>query len=177
LNPLNVRNQDLLRYDEEDPPEGDAEYARRLRALLPDFPAQVLADWILNHGRNAFREHGWLDYRQLRFALRDEPTAFFDTVATSNDSAVGSWSHQFRTDPQFQQYDLGEFMAANGTWPVPPIVLDNTSGLTTPRGEILGRHHLLEGHHRLAFLRGLQTPPALAIQPVHSLWLATIEHQ
>jgi hypothetical protein len=172
---LYPRNEELLRLsDEDDEEEADDEYQRRLEELLPNFPAQVIKDWIVRHGRSAFREHGWLDYRRFRFEQAQRPVIFFrNAVLTSNEPAVASWALAIRVNKGFQESDLGSYMLENGTWPVPPVILANSSGLKHPQGEGLGRHHLLEGHHRLAYLKGFATPPPIPTQERHSLWRVT----
>lgn len=96
-------------------------------------------------------------------------------MQTSNEPAVSSWGEAIRTEVEFQESELGSYMLTNDTWPVPPLVLDNSCGLVHPCGEPLGRHHLLEGHHRLAYLRGLAEPPGLLKQELHSVWWVTYE--
>ncbi len=173
MNELNPFNEDLVAvFDPEDPPfEKDERYRRRLGELLPEFPAQVVAAWFVRHGPSAFSEHGWLDYRRFRFHLDELPTDVLTREAmTSNEPAIESWATMIWTRKGFQQSLLGSFMFDNGTWPVPPVVLNNAGGLVTPKGEQLGALHLLEGHHRLAFLKGLSSSPALATRRCHEVW-------
>lgn len=173
---LHPRNEELLRISDDklDSSESDDEYIKRLRILLPNFPPQVISDWIVCHGSSAFKEHGWFDFRLFRFELSKRPTHFFlNDVLTSNEPAIQDWALAIKTNRQFQEYNLGSYMITNGTWPVPPLVLDNPTDLIDPRGDTLGRYHLLEGHHRLAYLKGLAMEPATANRREHSVWWVT----
>lgn len=170
---LHQRNEDLLPGFDCEEDESKDQYEARLRAALPDFPSQVIRDWIVRHGESAFQEHGWLDYRRLRFDLTEMPTScLLQMVLTSNEQAVSGWSRAIRTDNDFQETRLGQYMLRAGTWPVPPVVLYNPSGLVKAQGAALGRYHLLEGHHRLAYLKGLFIPPPIPALEFHEVWKA-----
>jgi len=91
----------------------------------------------------------------------------------SNEHDMGHWEKELREFPEVQQKRLGAFMINNGTWPSPPLVLDNAQGLRRPSGQSLSRYHLLEGHHRLAFLRGLAADQRWQAAPTHAIWLVT----
>jgi hypothetical protein len=172
LHPANV---ELLRIERAEPEEdeSDEEYEARLSVCLPNFPTEVARDWLVRHGPNAFRFYGWLNYRHFSFTLARLPLEFFDSVSSINDAAVKGWSEMILTEAHFRSYNLGKFMIENGTWPVPPIVLDNENGLVSPSGPPVARYQLLEGHHRLAYVRGLQNDSAVSILPEHSCWLVT----
>ena len=59
----------LLPYTDES--GGNAEefssYCERVHPLLPEFPEEVLRDWLYKHGKNARYLDGSLDVRALRF--------------------------------------------------------------------------------------------------------------
>lgn len=178
MNDLHPRNKDLLRHRSDlQPFEADSLYQRRLQALLPNFPPPVIEDWILRHGDAAFELFGWLDYRRFYFEAYQRLTTFLQhEVRTDNEAAVECWSKLLREDESFRrQSELGSYMLSRGTWPIPPILLDNSDGLVDPQGKPLGRHHLLEGHHRLAYLRSLAMPPAIETRPLHKVWSVRYE--
>lgn len=152
--------------------ESEDDYAMRLARELPYFPRDVLRDWLVRYGRCAFEHHGWLDYRAFRFEQVLRSTAFIlKRVRSSNEPAIRSWASAIGSDPMHRNNGIGSFMLAKGTWSTPPIVLDNRDGLTSPNGERLARFHLLEGHHRLAYLRGLAVESQSPILQSHPIWL------
>ena len=171
MDPILEANKLLERISSGEP---DEEYLARLRSHLPNFPDEVLTDWLLRHGRFALVYFGWLDYRQFRFTREEWQTSvILDLVISSNERDVDYWTQELREFPEVQQQCLGAFMINNGTWPSPPLVLDNTHGLRRPSGQPLSRYHLLEGHHRLAFLRGLAADQRWQPAPTHLMWLVT----
>lgn len=154
--------------------ESDEEYLVRLRSRLPYFPDEVLEEWLVRHGSFAFIYYGWLDYRQFRFSREEWPSCnILELVTSGNERDVDYWTEELRDFSEAQQGGLGAFMISNGTWPSPPLVLDNAHGLRRPSGQPLSRYHLLEGHHRLAFLRGLATDQRWQVAPSHEIWLVT----
>ncbi|HEX4497546.1 MAG TPA: hypothetical protein VIE43_17865 [Thermoanaerobaculia bacterium] len=152
--------------------ESGEDYRARLPFLLPYFPIAVLEDWLCRHG-NAVSLFGWLDYRQFRFSREEWQSVQVESVMSSNEPTVEGWSQLFRESQCRRKNRLGAFMINEGTWPVPPIVLDNTNGICSPAGQQLSRYHLLEGHHRLAYLRGLIADPRWEVEPSHEIWLVT----
>lgn len=67
---------------------------------------------------------------------------------------------------------LGNYMNSNGTWNNPIILLENSAGtILSHSGEALkAPFHLLEGHHRRAYLAALDRR-GKALQR-HEVWIA-----
>jgi hypothetical protein len=66
-----------------------------------------------------------------------------------------------------------------GTWPVAPLVIAATTELTFPeeanfRGATLGSYSLVEGHHRLGYLRALAENQKWPGASNHDLWLVKL---
>lgn len=149
-------------------------YAPRAHILLPAFPAEVLEQWVYHHYDDAQRTYGWLDWRQWRFEEQCWPTERILTqVQPAEERLIHSWAYQLTHDRGFQRSWLGARLIEDGTWPVAPIVLDNHLGLCPPRGKPLHRYHLVEGHHRLAYLHALHEHETWSPQAEHRIWLAT----
>ena len=146
-------------------------YYARVGPLLPNFPKSVLEDWLHRHAAFAFEQYGWLDYHSFRFEEETWPIERVALVRSGVEDTVNSWALDFhesdRRDP------LALYMTEHGTWPVQPIVLDNTSELRDPDGLPLARLHLLEGHLRLAYLRGLALRNPESVADRHRVWLVT----
>ena len=65
-------------------------------------------------------------------------------------------------------------MQENGTWPVPPIVLNYERDLYATNGRVLrAPYNLLEGHHRLGYLKNLAEQGDYILDQ-HKIWLAHI---
>jgi hypothetical protein len=152
--------------------ESFAEYQNRVSPLLPRFPEEVLRDWLYKHGRNALYLDGCIDIHALTF--RDESWSASDIlekVSTSQHETVSGWKRAILGDLH-RGGPLGSFMVKHGTWPVPPVVLDNDTDVHFRSGILFHRFHLLEGHHRLGYLQGLATDERVVMQATHRLWLA-----
>ncbi|MNH33955.1 hypothetical protein D3C79_945160 [compost metagenome] len=62
-------------------------------------------------------------------------------------------------------------MLSRGTWSEPIIVLAPEPGACYPDGQPLPQPYcLLEGHHRLGYLRSMATDE-LPLQPEHQVWI------
>lgn len=155
-------------------------FAPRVAPLLPHFPPEVLEDWIYRHHGDAVRTYGWLDLRRLRFEKQTWPTErIVSQVRSRIENTVGGWAQVFADDGReghiHRRSRLGAFMLTQGTWPVAPIVLAGTSEIAAPSGVTLHPCHLVEGHHRLAYLRGLARMSGLEPQPQHEVWTMNLK--
>ena len=74
-----------------------------------------------------------------------------------------------------QQSDLGHRMITNGTWPESIVVIRNDVELIRPDGLALAKpYHLMEGHHRLGYLKALVEHPEWEPAPEHGVWTVRV---
>ena len=75
-------------------------------------------------------------------------------------------------------YDTAEFMLQNGTFPCPIIVAHNAGSHNHQKSigseTMLEPYHLIEGHRRLGFVRGMIKHDYEQLKPEHKVWLVTI---
>ncbi len=149
-----------------------AAYAKRVHEeLLPNFPEDVLTEWIHRHWGDI--EYSWLGFETLSFDLQDWNTdqipgreAFRDPTLCDGRSAV------IREHKWTNQNWLANYMNEHKTWPHPIVLLHNADGLVSPSGEELKQpYHLLEGHGRLSYFVALRDLGEAAQQ--HSVWVVT----
>ena len=79
--------------------------------------------------------------------------------AGTNRNAIDQFPnvHQHSLRARSRSDWLGDWMIANGTWPVPIMIIENTIALARPDGLQLGSpFHLMEGHHRLGYLHAIE---------------------
>lgn len=152
-------------------------YLPRARQLLPNFPEDVIGQWLYDHYVDAVHQYGWLGFPALTFERACWPSSEILAQVRSwpEDDLTASWTIQLRTDQTFQRSRLGAYMIAHGTWPVPILALANEAAtLALPNGVRLGApYHLLEGHHRLGYLRALVDDERWRAAPRHELWLVS----
>lgn len=87
------------------------------------------------------------------------------------------WALQFdnyRAKPQPFKYLIFEHMIKNGTWPFPPVIIDNSNGFA---GNLSKRSlglpwHLIEGTHRVSYLNRMLELNLVAPASEHEIfWL------
>ncbi len=158
--------------------EPEADYLRRVRPLLPAFPDEVLVEWFLRHGVHA-HEYAWLGYRGFSFAREVWVTRrILEHVKSwpEEDDPLDGYAESFLAEESIRSGWLGSYMTREGTWPTPPVVLDNRVGFQTPSGTRLGQpFNLLEGHRRAGYLRALARSSKSAVQEQHALWIVTAD--
>lgn len=161
----------LQRVDNEKELEWESfdRYLARVHPLLPTFPEEVIRDWVYRHCEELYR-YDWLDFDRFVFRRENWPTQkVIQEVQTWNEGTVAAWEPLIDDGHPRR---LETFMLTEGTWPVPISVIENPRAIPRPRA----RHfkepfQLLEGHHRLAYLRTLAK--TARAYPSHNIWIAT----
>jgi hypothetical protein len=153
----------------DDPTESPSEYARRVQKLLPNFPESAITQWFYDH-HQCIREHAWLDYPSLKFTLAEVGADFLTLTCLRNNETIMQYRDYFLqgTDSR-RMHRLANYIEENGTWPIPPVILDNTkSDIVSPWGlRYSTPYELLEGHHRMAVLYALGKHK----QGSHQVWI------
>ncbi len=162
----------LQRIDDEERLEKEPfpHFLRRVKPLLPSFPVQVIEDWVYRHCE-ALYDYAWLDFDHFEFRLESWPTdRVIADVQTWNEDTLRAWENLINNG---YPRKLESFMLSHGTWPVPIVVIDQPRKIPrkTARRVFREPYQLLEGHHRLAYLRTLAREDRAA--PEHALWVAS----
>jgi len=155
-------------------PESFDEYYRRWPKRLRNFPRCVVEHWVYRHWPDFRDDWSNFDLEQFNF----EPTTF------SNDQvmAIGHfedwfatldyWGDELFTNKRRRSTWLATFMLENGTVPTPIIVAVDAAGIAHPKGgEMKSPTHLVEGHMRLAYLRGMIRHKYKKLRDSHAVWL------
>jgi hypothetical protein len=166
-----LRSLEPVRNDLDDPVEPPSIYARRVQSLLPNFPEQVITQWFYEH-EGVIEQRAGLDYSSLQFEevafgereLQLPCLAEHETVVQYRNHFLG-----FNTSRRMQR--LADYIQAHGTWPVAPIVLNNSDGQFVESWgfKYSVPYDLLEGHHRMAVLYALGKHK----RGQHLVWLVT----
>ena len=92
-------------------------------------------------------------------------------------ATLNCWGDQLMADKLRQDSWLGEYMLAIGTTPRPILVFEGGGATEHPRGvagaKMIEPFQLIEGHMRLAYLRGMQRAGWDKLQESHEVWVAT----
>lgn len=148
------------------------EYYARWPTELSNFPACVVENWVYRH---------WADFESLWVDKGVESFTFSEATLTNNQIlAVGHtgdwletldyWGDELMRDKQRQETWLARYMLTHGTTPAPIIVAPHVSGLAHPRGLAMVPNQLIEGHMRLAYLRGMIRYSHSELKPDHAVW-------
>ncbi len=145
------------------PAESKKEYLNRIHPLLPNFPDEVLLQWFYDH-HHAVGQYEGLDYPTLEFEKVTWQTEDVPSSAFGPDRKIKTIEQ--RRHDYFEENDggprmseLGDYFKCHGTWPVPPIFLQNLEGNfkdSTGYRYDGAPYHLIEGHRRLALFLGFK---------------------
>jgi hypothetical protein len=168
----------VRRYGDIDSESFDAYYARWPQALAA-IPQQVVQDWIHRHWRD-FKDH-WVELAPHTWQYE---LALFTNEQVLSIDHIGTWISEL--DAEGVEYVSGaprgkthmaQYMLQHGTFPVPILVARSAGHVIHPRSArepMKQPLQLIEGHSRLACIRGMinSSHPNLASQ--HRVWVATI---
>jgi hypothetical protein len=157
-------------------------YYARWPPGLQSIPELVVKDWIYRHWRDFSRYWVPLQPHMWSFTL----TAFSNDEIMAIDH-VANWipeldleGEEYVSGAPRSQARFARYMLSNGTFPLPPIVAKDAGHVVHPRGH--GERmkvplQLIEGHCRLACIRGMihSNHPQLAKK--HDVWLVSIPRE
>ncbi len=168
----------VAHYGDMDMESFETYYARWPKALA-GLPEPIVRDWVYRHWR-CFSDR-WIDLAPHTWR--------FELAELSNDGIlaidhVGSWIAEL--DAEGVEYvgdfprartRLGRYMLTHGTFPVPISVAKGAGHVELPRSggtRMKTPLQLIEGHARLACLRGMIHAGHPQLQASHAIWLAHI---
>lgn len=112
--------------DEQDQPtESPAQYCDRVRAVLPNFPDEVICQFFYDHDSNV-EHHAWLNYSSVSFQSSLFSQAQLQLPCFSAHPAITQYAEHFvNGNTSKRMSDIAAHFKTSGTWPVAPIVLAN----------------------------------------------------
>jgi hypothetical protein len=144
--------------------------------VLPNFPADVLDQWIVKTS-GVLSQFSWFEPTRASFSEEEWSTnRILREIEHWHEGGVEMEVAKFLEERSYREtFGLSKFMRENGTWPVAPIVFDNENGQQIQFGGGSPRYVMLEGMHRLGFLRGMkQLEPERLLQK-HRVWLVRVD--
>jgi len=137
------------KFDSGEREETFEQYQSRISHLLPNFPEELLKQWLYDLGDDS--DYFDLVSPNMYFELVSwSPDRIYHEIQPSKDGSLDGLNWLiFEPDEDYSDENrwLGEFMKTNYTWPEPIIVLFND--INDEWGE---PYHLLEGNRRLTIL-------------------------
>ena len=148
-------------------------YYPRWPTTLANFPKSVVREWVYRHW-NDFKDN-WLDLDLGRFVFSDATYTNQKIMAIDHVSdwltTLDYWGDElFRNDLRRSTW-LARYILEHGTTPEPIIVAVSADGINYKYGGPMKVPlQLIEGHMRLAYLRGMIRHAYPALQPSHRVW-------
>lgn len=152
------------------PVEPRERYFERMQAVLPNFPSEVLGQWLYEHWSDVGR-YDWLDFPTLLFTRETWATSQLLESGIDQHPLIGLYKRHFEEGVKVKRSSrIASFMRAHHTWPVPPLLVENMRGqLTWPDGApLLSPFHPIEGQHRIAVFLSLAFAGRVAA--THVVW-------
>lgn len=148
-------------------------YYERILKLNYDIPKEVIHQWIFPHFNepNSKKNYSWINLNDMKFTLEERPTEFFENLTVIKDNLE-----------MVNEYPMNKFAVwhrsfwkKNGTWEIPPIVIDVNSFINgkPETAEITGTYQLVEGHNRLGTLKLVIRDGRIPVAKSHKVWLMT----
>jgi hypothetical protein len=138
-------------------PFGD--YYQRIQEnrRLKHIPVEVLLHWIYDQYdfQVTIKNYAWLDFYEMEFEKVSWPTKNFVGIE------ILKFYREYVRDKsaieKIEDFPYDEYWIKNGTWIIPPIVLDvSTLKNNVPHSsKIMGPFQYVDGHTRLGYLRAL----------------------
>ncbi|WP_421226161.1 hypothetical protein [Aeromonas enteropelogenes] len=166
-----------LNFRDESKTESLSDYLARVALLVPFIPENVLSQWIYRHWRGFESNWSFIDLANYRFECERWPTERLITQVDSRHmEVIERWGEMLQNNRYVRRSWLGDYMLGHGTWPEPIIVLIPGEEDHHPSGQPLpGPCCLLEGHHRLGYLRAMARDSE-PLQSEHQVWVCRQLH-
>lgn len=170
-----MTNDELLKQIA--PPFGDLyvrketfeEYKNRISPLVPNFPDNVMEQWLYRHFEFIDYDYLNLGLERMEFSKEawESDRIYHDINPFIGDSFDSMGHHVYATKTW-----LTNFMITKRTWPQPIIVLknENLDGWGKP-------YHLLEGHQRLDYFREIFRKEKNTLLKTHELWIVSLTNK
>ena len=160
----------------------DAGYHRFLEQAFPDYPTEVIGQWLARNGSGAFSLFGdYLPYERLTFRQEVWRNSRITTIRAHDASfrEVGADSygafHLAGAARSGDQHWLPREMVRLRGWPTPIIVLDDGRQMPRAQEAVAGQPYLLEGHRRLALYLNMMNQGIAADE--QAVWVARVAEE
>jgi hypothetical protein len=149
------------------------EYYGRIGNLFPNIPRCVFENWIHRHWRNF--EEDWLDLDPQSFQFQSAVIKKHEVMIINHVSdwmrTLDNWGDALFENEERRETWLAKYVLEYGTWPAPIILLENQNTYLHKRlGKLAIPIQLIEGHMRLAYIRGLIRHKSHSVSDSHKVW-------
>ncbi|MFD2046616.1 hypothetical protein ACFSTA_20355 [Ornithinibacillus salinisoli] len=138
-------------------------YKLRVAHLLPNFPVEVLEQWIYRHYSD-INDYSFLGLENMAFTeIIMKKDDIYNNIKSYDDKIIDSLGYQIyeRSNKTWLQ----KKMISQFTWPVPIIVYKNYDNPDMGKP-----YHLIEGHLRLNYFRAMYRREKNILLDNHRVW-------
>jgi len=155
------------------------DYFARWPEELSNFPRDVVENWVHRHWQDFSMHWGDWPLGEFRFQLESMSNEDIMEIDHVGDwlSTLDYWGDELFRNALRQSTFLAKFMLEHGTTPAPIIVCKNTEGVEHPGTGQMKALQLIEGHMRLAYLRGLNRHRHPSLKDEHQVWLLDLPNK
>ena len=154
--------------------ETEQEYVIRIRRKLPNWPEEVVIEWLFRH-QGFLEPYSSLDWKRFRFTLLNLTTIEIPGCEVFMDETICNSGYKDFLNYAKEGEWLATYMLNNGTWNTPIILLSNPNADLTDRWKdsLKSPLHLLEGHRRLSYFTMLRQ--LHKAKDSHYVWLVSLD--
>lgn len=152
--------------------ESAEDYCQRMKQVLPQWPDEVLREWLHRHADN-ISDYASLDFQTFSFELQGWS---LESIPGREAFLEPGFCDSFSSRPNLtwraeQGQWLAKYMIEHGTWNTPIVLLHHPKRIYQDKdGWLLqSPFHFLEGHKRLAYLNALRASGEAKAE--HAVWL------
>ena len=148
---------------------------QRVSRLLPNFPENVLGQWIYEHWNDVGR-FDWINFPRLEFRTESWTTEQIKSCGAATHPFVELHRRHFETGEGGRRTNrIARYMQQHGTWPVPPLFVENQAGsIKYPDGGLFCKpFHPIEGQHRVGVFMSLAQSGKLRSH--HAIWRVSVQ--
>ncbi len=145
------------------------EYLARVPLPKSDAEGHFLAHVLFDHFDNFAGRFRWFDYLSWAYEFRDVSADWVkENVRCEHD--LSQWDHLYDGAVK-DGGSLPDVMQRMKTWPIPPVIFELTARLPARKEyePTLFPYHLIEGTHRVNYLRRLLEDGTIDAQSRHRL--------
>ena len=150
-------------------------HCRRVSRLLPNFPEDVLGQWIYEHWGDVGR-YDWLNFPTLKFTAMSWSTDQIRLSGVAIHPFVQLHLRHFESGQGGKRTKrIAQYIRQHGTWPAPPLFIENRTGIIQypDGGSFCEPFHLIEGQHRVGVLLSLANEGKLTSN--HAIWQVSVQ--
>lgn len=122
---------------------------------------------LFDHYDDFIRRFPWFQLESFAYAFSEFTADWIDSNVLYDDNEPLDWWY-FHVESE-RPFPLCEYMRANHTWPTEPVIFDFGSRLVSLGSAPSITYHLIEGTHRISYLKRLLQKRSIRPNSIHRI--------